>query len=58
MPASTAARKIVRATARRRREAVITGHGKLAVFLERHVPWLVAAGIRRFGIRSLPQATA
>jgi short-subunit dehydrogenase len=58
MPASTAARKIVRATARRRREAVITGHGKLAVFLERHVPWLIAAGIRRFGIRSPPQAAS
>jgi short-subunit dehydrogenase len=52
MPASTAARHIVRATARRRREIIITGHGKLAVFLQRHAPWLVEAGIRRFGIRS------
>jgi NAD(P)-dependent dehydrogenase (short-subunit alcohol dehydrogenase family) len=56
MPAATAARKIVRATARRRREIVITGHGKLAVFFERHVPWLIATGVRRFGIRSRSEA--
>jgi short-subunit dehydrogenase len=52
MPAERAARAIVRAVARRRREAVITGHGKLAVLLQRHVPGLVAAGIRAFGVRS------
>jgi short-subunit dehydrogenase len=52
MPAATAARRIVRAVARRRRETIITGHGKFAVFLQRHVPWLIDAGIRRFGIRA------
>jgi short-subunit dehydrogenase len=51
MSAERAARKIVTAVARRRREAVITGFGKLAVFLQRHVPWLVAAGISRFAIK-------
>ena len=51
MPAATAARKIVRAAARRRREVVITGHGKLAVFLERHTPWLITTGVRGFGVK-------
>jgi short-subunit dehydrogenase len=50
--AERAARTIVRAVARRRREIVVTGHGKVAVFLQRHAPWLVAAGIRAFGVRS------
>ncbi len=51
MPAATAARHIVRAVARRRRESIITRHGKLTVFLQRHVPWLVRAVVGRFGIR-------
>lgn len=51
MPAATAAQHIVRAVARRRREAVITGHAKVVVFLQRHVPWLIAAGVRRLGLR-------
>lgn len=51
MPAERAARQIVDAIARRRREAVITGHGRATVFLNRHAPWLIAALIRRFGIR-------
>jgi len=51
MATPTAARKIVRAVARRRREVVITGFGKAAVLLERHAPWLLAAIIRRFGIK-------
>lgn len=42
MPAEAAARRIVRAIARRRREAVITVHGKVAVLLARHTPRLVA----------------
>lgn len=48
MPVEKAARKIVRAVARRRREAVITGHGKLGVFLYRHFPGLVNL-VLRFG---------
>jgi short-subunit dehydrogenase len=51
MSAPAAARQIVRAVARRRREAVITGHGKVAVFAQRHVPSLVASVVRAFGIR-------
>ncbi len=55
VPAARAARQIVRAIARRRREAVITGHGKLAVFLQRHAPWLVATILRVAGVRSRPE---
>lgn len=51
MPTERAARQIVRAVTRRRREAVITGHAKLAVFLQRHAPWLVAWGVRAVAAR-------
>lgn len=51
MATPTAARKIVRAVARRRREAVITGFGKTIVFLQRHQPGLLAKIIRRLGIK-------
>jgi short-subunit dehydrogenase len=47
-----AARQIVNAVVRRRREAVITGHGRAFVFLSRHTPWLTSAVIRTFGVRS------
>jgi hypothetical protein len=43
MPAPEAARQIVNAIEAGRREAVITTHGKLGVFLYRHAPWLVQA---------------
>jgi NAD(P)-dependent dehydrogenase (short-subunit alcohol dehydrogenase family) len=55
-----AARDIVRAVARRRREAVITGHGRITVFMQRHAPALVDWIVRRFGVRSRvepPRAT-
>ena len=52
MPAERAARAIVRAVAGRRREIVITAHGKVAVFMQRHAPGLVAAVVRAFGVRS------
>jgi NAD(P)-dependent dehydrogenase (short-subunit alcohol dehydrogenase family) len=52
VPAARAARQIVRGIARRRREVVVTGHGKVFVFAQRHAPWLVAAVIRTFGVRS------
>ena len=52
MSAGRAARQIVRAIARRRREVVVTGHGKVAVFLHRHAPWLTSTAIRRLGVRS------
>ena len=51
MPAERAARKIVHAVARRRRERVITAHGKLAVWLARHLPGLVHAAVGRGRIR-------
>jgi NAD(P)-dependent dehydrogenase (short-subunit alcohol dehydrogenase family) len=55
MPTERAARKIVRAVARRRREVVITRHAKLAVFLSRHLPGLVAWLLRHSsGYRSEP----
>jgi short-subunit dehydrogenase len=49
MPTAKAARQIADAIAAGRRDAVITGHGKLAVFLYRHAPWLVRAGVKRAG---------
>jgi len=52
MSTARAARHIVRAIARRRREIVVTGHGKIFVFLHRHAPWLTSTVIRRFGVRS------
>jgi len=48
MPVAVAARQIVHAVAIRRREAVITWHAKLAVFLQRHTPWLIRSVVRRF----------
>jgi short-subunit dehydrogenase len=56
MPTATAARQIVRAVARRRREVIVTRHGRIAIWLERHLPWLITSGVRRFGIRSRPEA--
>ena len=42
-PSDRAARVIVDAIARRRREVVFTGHGKVAAFLGMHAPRLVDA---------------
>ena len=52
MPAARAARQIVDAVARRRREAVVTPLGRVSVFAQRHAPWAVSAAIRRLGVRS------
>jgi short-subunit dehydrogenase len=46
MPTDEAARQIVAAIETRKREAVITAHGRLGVFLYRHAPWLVQAALR------------
>jgi short-subunit dehydrogenase len=51
MATPTAARKIVGAVARRRREVVITALGKVSVFLHRHAPGLLTQIIRRFAIK-------
>jgi short-subunit dehydrogenase len=54
MPTAEAAREIVAAIETRKREAIITTHGKVGVFLYRHFPWLVQAAIRAFGRRRRP----
>ncbi len=51
MRADRAARKMVRAVERRRVELIFPGHGKLAVFLQRHVPRLLRGAVRTFGIK-------
>ena len=51
MSASRAAREIVTGVARRRPEAVITGHGRAAVFLGRHAPRLVSWGVWKFALK-------
>jgi hypothetical protein len=43
MNTEKAARRILRAVARGKREAIITGHGKILVALERFVPWVIRA---------------
>jgi short-subunit dehydrogenase len=57
VPAARAARAIVRAAARRRREAVVTGHGKLIVWLARHLPSVLAEALERGGSRSRTKPT-
>jgi short-subunit dehydrogenase len=54
MSADRAARQIVRAVARRRREVVVTWLGKVTVFVRRHLPWLYVWSVRLFGIRARP----
>jgi short-subunit dehydrogenase len=51
MPADHAARRILRAVARGRREAIITGHGKVLVAIERFLPWLSRLLKRRLAAR-------
>jgi short-subunit dehydrogenase len=58
MPTSRAARQIVDAVARRRPEIVVTGHGRLAVLLQRHAPRLVAWGVRLASRWSTPRPSA
>jgi NAD(P)-dependent dehydrogenase (short-subunit alcohol dehydrogenase family) len=52
MPADRGARVIVRAVARRRREVVVTVHGKVVVWLARHFPSLLAYAVERGPSRS------
>ena len=60
VPTEKAVRQILRAVARGRSEAIITGHGKVLVFIERFLPWLSRAMKRRLaargGYRSEPKA--
>ena len=57
VPAARAARAIVRAAARRRREAVVTGHGKAIVWLARHLPAVLAFVLERGAYRSRSEPT-
>lgn len=43
----TAVRQMLLAVARRRREVIITRHGRLAVALERFAPWVIRLAARR-----------
>jgi short-subunit dehydrogenase len=61
MPTEKAARQILRAIAKGKREAIITGHGKALVFLERFLPWMLRAAGRKMaagrgGYRSEPKS--
>jgi short-subunit dehydrogenase len=47
MSTEKAVRQMLRAVARGQREAIITGHGKILVALERFAPWLTRAASRR-----------
>jgi short-subunit dehydrogenase len=51
MPTDKACRQMLRAVARGKREAIITGHAKAMVFLERFTPWIVRAVGRRMAAR-------
>ncbi|MBI4247017.1 MAG: SDR family NAD(P)-dependent oxidoreductase [Candidatus Rokubacteria bacterium] len=55
MPAGRAARRIVRAVARRRREIIVTGHARAVILLGRVAPGLLTAVIRRFGVATRPE---
>lgn len=46
-----AVRQILHAVARRRREAIITGHGRVLIALERLAPWITRAVGRRMAAR-------
>jgi len=50
MDTEKAAVKLVKGVLKRKPVVVITGHGKLVVFLERHVPWLVSFLVRALSI--------
>jgi short-subunit dehydrogenase len=51
MPTEKAARQILRAVAGGKGEAIITGHGKILVVIERFTPWLARAIRRRLAAR-------
>jgi short-subunit dehydrogenase len=54
MPADVAAKKIASAAYRRRREAIITLHGKVFVLLARFAPWVLRLAMRR-GVTGRPE---
>jgi short-subunit dehydrogenase len=54
MRADVAAKKIVAAAYRRRREAIVTVHGKVIVWLQRFAPWVLRLAMRR-GVKGRPE---
>src|SRR6266581_8461148 len=61
MPTEKAARQMLRAIAKGKREAIITGHGKALVILERFLPWMLRAAGRKMaagrgGYRAEPKS--
>src|SRR5580700_9136229 len=52
MRTDKAARQMLAAVARGKREALITGHGKVLVVLERFAPWLVRAAGKRMAAKA------
>ena len=54
MSREKAARQILGAVVRGRREAIITGHGKALVALARFAPWILRAFLRRMAIAKSP----
>jgi short-subunit dehydrogenase len=52
MDAAPAARIIVSAVARRRREVVVTALGKVTVLVHRLAPWLFGWAVRTFGVKT------
>lgn len=62
MPTDKAVRQILRAIAKGQREAIITGHGKALVAIQRFAPWIIRAAGRRVaatrgGYRTEPQSS-
>jgi len=54
MSTEKAVRQMLRAVARGQREAIITGHGKILVALERFAPWVIRAAGRRMAAKAGP----
>lgn len=58
MPTEKAVKGILRAVARGKREAIITGHGKIFVAIERFAPWLLRAATRGIAARGASYRSA
>lgn len=50
-PTEKAVKQILRAVARGKREAIVTGHGKIFVAMERFAPWVLRAATRGIAAR-------
>jgi short-subunit dehydrogenase len=58
MPTDKAVKDILRAIARGKREAIITGHGKIIVAIERFAPWVLRAATRGMAARGTSYRSA